>query len=102
LASHLSHLNNFDMNKGDLINNVAQAAGITKAQASDAVNAVFNSIEGTLKKGDKATLIGFGTFSVNHRPAREGRNPATGQTIKIAAKKVVKFKPGKGLSDSVN
>ena len=90
------------MNKGDLINNVADAAGITKAQASEAVNAVFDSIETTLKKGDKATLIGFGTFSVNHRPARDGRNPATGETIKIAAKKVVKFKPGKSLSESVN
>ena len=90
------------MNKGDLISSVATATGITKAQASDAVNAVFDSIEKTLKKGDKATLIGFGTFSVNKRPAREGRNPATGKTIKIAAKKVVKFKPGKGLSESVN
>lgn len=95
-------LNLIEMNKGDLINHVAEAAGITKAQAGDAVNAVFDGIEGTLKSGDKASLIGFGTFSVNKRPAREGRNPATGKTIKIAAKNVVKFKPGKALSESVN
>ncbi len=90
------------MNKGDLINHVADAAGITKGQASEAVNAVFGGIENTLKAGDKASLIGFGTFSVNHRPARDGRNPSTGKTIKIAAKNVVKFKPGKALGESVN
>ncbi len=90
------------MNKGDLINSVADAVGLTKAQAGDAVNAVLDSIEKSLKKKDKVSLIGFGTFSVNRRPAREGRNPATGKTIKIAAKNVVKFKPGKALSDSVN
>lgn len=90
------------MNKGDLINAVADAAGITKAQAGDAVNAVFDSIEGTLKKGDKASFVGFGTFSTAHRAAREGRNPATGATIKIPAKTQVKFKAGKGLVDSVN
>jgi DNA-binding protein HU-beta len=90
------------MNKGDLINVVADAAGITKAQAGDAVNAVFDGIEKTLKKGDKASFVGFGTFSTAHRAAREGRNPATGKTIKIAAKTQVKFKAGKGLVDSVN
>jgi DNA-binding protein HU-beta len=90
------------MNKGDLINHVADSAGITKGQAADAVSAVFDGIEGSLKSGDKVSLIGFGTFSVNHRPAREGRNPSTGKTIKIAAKNVVKFKPGKALGDSVN
>lgn len=90
------------MNKGDLINMVADAAGITKAQAGDAVSAVFDSIESTLKKGDKAAFVGFGTFSTAHRPAREGRNPATGKKIQIAAKTQVKFKAGKGLVDSVN
>ena len=90
------------MNKGDLINHVADSAGITKGQAADAVSAVLGGIEGSLKSGDKVSLIGFGTFSVNHRPAREGRNPSTGKTIKIAAKNVVKFKPGKALGDSVN
>jgi len=90
------------MNKGDLIDSVAKAADITKAQAGDAVNSVFASIEGCLKKGDKASFVGFGTFSSNRRAAREGRNPATGATIQIKAKNVVKFKAGKGLSDSVN
>jgi DNA-binding protein HU-beta len=90
------------MNKGDLINKVAEAAGITKAQAGDAVNAVFSSIEGTLKSGDKAAFVGFGTFSTNHRPAREGRNPLTGATIQIAAKTQVKFKAGKALTEAVN
>ena len=89
------------MNKGDLINNVAQAAGITKAQASEAVNAVFNSIEGTVKKGDKATLIGFGTFSVSKRSARTGRNPPTGAAIQNPARKVARFKPGSKLADAV-
>lgn len=90
------------MNKGDLINAVAEAAGITKVQAGDAVTAVFDGIEKTLKAGDKAAFVGFGTFSTSKRPAREGRNPLTGEKIKIAAKTQVKFKPGKGLSDSVN
>jgi len=90
------------MNKGDLIKVVADAANITQSQASDAVQAVFDSIEGTLKKNDKASFVGFGTFSTSRRNAREGRNPATGATIQIPAKTVVKFKPGKALSDSVN
>jgi DNA-binding protein HU-beta len=90
------------MNKGDLINKVAEGAGITKAQASDALNAVIEGISGALKSGDKITLIGFGTFSVSQRDARTGRNPQTGASIKIPAKNMVKFKPGKELSDSVN
>lgn len=90
------------MNKGDLINAVAEAAGITKAQAGNAVDAVFNGIEKTLKAGDKATFVGFGTFATAHKPAREGRNPSTGKTIKIAAKTSVKFKAGKSLTDAVN
>lgn len=90
------------MNKGDLINAVAESAGITKTQAGSAIDAVFGSIENCLKSGDKASFIGFGTFSTTHKPAREGRNPATGKTIKIEAKTSVKFKAGKGLTDSVN
>jgi DNA-binding protein HU-beta len=90
------------MNKGDLINAVAEGADISKAQATDAVNTVFDSIEKSLKKGDKSSFVGFGTFSINRRAARDGRNPATGATIKIKAKNVVKFKAGKGLTDSVN
>ena len=89
------------MNKGDLISNVAKESEITKGQAGVAVDTVFASIEKSLKKGDKVILVGFGTFSVNKRKAREGRNPATGKTIKIPAKKVVRFKAGKGLSDTV-
>lgn len=90
------------MNKGDLISSVAETAGITKAQAGEAVAAVFNNIESTLKSGDKAAFVGFGTFSTSRRAAREGRNPATGATIQIAAKTMIKFKAGKALSDSVN
>jgi len=90
------------MNKGDLIEKVADAAGLTKGQATDAVNGVFDAIQSTLKGGDKAAFVGFGTFSTNMRKAREGRNPLTGATIQIKAKNQVKFKPGKALSESVN
>jgi DNA-binding protein HU-beta len=90
------------MNKGDLIDVVATAAGITKAQAGEAVSAVFDGIQKTLKKGDKAQFVGFGTFSVSKRAAREGRNPLTGKTIKIAAKNVVKFKAGATFTGLVN
>ena len=90
------------MNKGDLINKIAESANLSKAQATDALNAVLDGISDSLKDGDKVTLIGFGTFSVSRRDARTGRNPQTGETIKIAAKNVVKFKPGKEISDAVN
>lgn len=90
------------MNKGDLINKVVEGAGITKAQATSAVNSVFNSIQDAVKAGDKAAFVGFGTFSVAHREARAGRNPRTGDTIQIPAKNNVKFKPGKELTDYVN
>ncbi len=90
------------MNKGDLINRIAEDAGITKAQATDALNSVLGSVKDTLKDGKKVTLVGFGTFSVNHRPERQGRNPRTKETITIKAKNVVKFKAGKELGDAVN
>ncbi len=90
------------MNKGDLITKIAESAGITKAQATDALNAVLDGVGDALKAGDKVTLVGFGTFSISRRDARTGRNPQTGKTIHIAAKNVVKFKPGKELADSVN
>jgi DNA-binding protein HU-beta len=90
------------MNKGDLINKVQEGAGLTKAQAADAVSTVLGSIGDCLKDGDKVSIVGFGTFSVAHRAERQGRNPATGAAITIAAKNNVKFKAGKELTASVN
>jgi len=90
------------MNKGDLINKIAADAGITKAQATEALNAVVGGISAALKADDKVTLVGFGTFSLSKREARTGRNPQTGKSINIAAKNVVRFKPGKELADHVN
>ena len=90
------------MNKGDLINKIAEDAGITKGQAEDALGAVLDGITSALKSDDSVTLVGFGTFSVSKRDARTGRNPQTGATIQIAAKNVAKFKPGKKLSDAIN
>ena len=88
------------MNKGDLIQAVA-AAGLTKKDAGIAVDAVFNAISDSLAKGEDVSLIGFGTFSVKERTAREGRNPATGASISIAASKVPAFKAGKTLKEKV-
>lgn len=90
------------MNKGDLINKIAENAGITKGQAEDALGAVLDGITSALKSDDSVTLVGFGTFSVSKRDARTGRNPQTGESIQIAAKNVAKFKPGKKLSDAIN
>jgi DNA-binding protein HU-beta len=90
------------MNKNDLIGAVAEKAEITKGQAAEAVDAVFDAIAGSLKKGDEVRLVGFGTFSVSKRKATTGRNPATGAEIKIPASNQAKFKPGKGLKDSLN
>ena len=89
------------MNKGDLIDKIAKDAKITKAQAGDALDAFLSASTSALSKGDKVTLVGFGTFSVTKRAARTGRNPRTGKEIKIAAKKVVKFKAGADLSSKV-
>jgi DNA-binding protein HU-beta len=86
------------MNKAELIEAMAKAADITKVQAGAALEAFTDSVTSTLKKGDKLTLVGFGTYSVSKRAARVGRNPQTGADIKIAAKKVAKFKAGKELS----
>lgn len=88
------------MNKGDLINELAKVAG-TKKDAEAAINSILQAITKALKKGDKVTLIGFGTFSVTKRAARKGRNPQTGKEIKIAARKIPKFTPGKGLKAAV-
>ena len=89
------------MNKGDLINKISAEAKINKTQAGAALNAFISTTMTSLKKGDKLTLVGFGTFSVNKRSARMGRNPQTGKAIKIAAKKVVKFKAGKEFATKV-
>ena len=89
------------MNKGELINAIA-AAGLTKKDAETALNATVAAIGDALAKGEDVSLIGFGTFKVAERAAREGRNPATGETIKIAASKTPAFKPGKGLKEAVN
>ena len=89
------------MNKTELIDAIAEEAGLSK-DAKKALEAFLASIEKTLKKGDKISLVGFGSWSVSEKPAREGRNPKTGETIKIAAKKVVKFKAGAELSNAVN
>ena len=90
------------MNKNDLVSSVAESAGLSKADAGKAVDAVFDSIKAALSGGGEVRLVGFGTFAVSKRAAREGRNPRTGETIKIPASKQVKFKPGKDLSDGVN
>ncbi|MDQ3563266.1 MAG: HU family DNA-binding protein [Pseudomonadota bacterium] len=90
------------MNKTDLIDVVAESADLPKASAGRAVDAMVDAITKALKKNDEVTLVGFGTFSVRKRAARAGRNPRTGETIKIAASKVPAFKPGKGLKDAVN
>ena len=90
------------MNKTDLINGMAENAGITKAAAKKALESFLGNVEGSLKGGNRVSLVGFGSWSVSKRAAREGRNPQTGKTIKIAAKNVVKFKAGSELSDSVN
>ncbi len=90
------------MNKTDLINGMAENAGITKAAAKKALNGLLIDIEGALQKGNRVTLVGFGSWSVTRRAAREGRNPQTGAPIQIKAKNVVKFKAGSDLSSSVN
>ena len=89
------------MNKGDLVAKISSDAGITKAQAESAVNSFVGAITGSLKKKQKATLVGFGTFSVSKRKARIGRNPQTGAPIKIAARNVPKFSAGSDLKKAV-
>ncbi|OGQ98002.1 MAG: DNA-binding protein [Deltaproteobacteria bacterium RIFOXYD12_FULL_57_12] len=89
------------MNKGDLVNKVAAEGGISKTDAERAVNGVLGVITGALATGDKVALLGFGTFAVSERAAREGRNPRTGKAIKIPARKVVKFKAGSKLTGSM-
>lgn len=90
------------MNKSDLIDHVVNKVGLTKKQAEEAVNEVFGGIAETLEKKQDARFVGFGTFSVANRKAREGRNPRTGETIKIPASNAVKFTAGKELKATVN
>ena len=90
------------MNKGELIDAISSGAKISKADAGRALDAAVNSITVALKKGGRVALVGFGTFSVSKRAARNGRNPQTGKSIKIAAKKVAKFKAGSDLAKAVN
>ncbi len=90
------------MNKGDLIDSVAESADISKAEAGRCVDAVFSGITAALVKGENVSVIGFGTFAVKQRAARTGRNPQTGATIQIAASKLPGFKAGKALKDAVN
>ena len=89
------------MNKSDLVDAVAGSADMSKAEAGRAVDAVLDGITGALSRGEPVALVGFGTFSVRHRAAREGRNPSTGEAMHIAASNVPGFKAGKALKDSV-
>lgn len=89
------------MTKAELIDAVAKSAALTKASAEKAVGSVLSAVTDALKKGDRVTLVGFGSFEVSTRKARTGRNPQTGKEIKIAAAKVPKFRPGKALKDAV-
>lgn len=90
------------MKKALLVELVAEAAGLTKTDASKAIDATFEVITNSLKKGEKVPVAGFGTFAVSKRAAREGRNPRTGETVKIAARNAVTFKAGTALKESVN
>jgi DNA-binding protein HU-beta len=90
------------MNKSDLIDRVASASQITKVQAAAAIDSMIAGVMSALKKGDRVTLVGFGTFAVSPRKARNGRNPQTGAVLKIAARKVARFLPGLELKKAVN
>jgi DNA-binding protein HU-beta len=90
------------MSKQELVNLIADKAGLTKKDAETALGAFVEGVKSALKKGDSVTLVGFGTFSVSKRSARQGRNPQTGATINIPARKVPVFKAGKGLKETVN
>jgi DNA-binding protein HU-beta len=90
------------MNKKELVESMAEAADISKADAEKALNGMLMAVSDALAKGDKVTLVGFGTFSTVNRPARKAKNPRTGEEIDIPAKTIAKFKPGSKLSDAVN
>jgi DNA-binding protein HU-beta len=89
------------MNKAELIEQIAKDAGLTKVQANEVLNSFTNAVVSSLKKGENVTLVGFGTFSVSQRSARNGRNPQTGEVIKIKARKLPKFKAGKDFATKI-
>ncbi len=90
------------MNKSELIEHIALQSDISKAAATRALESIIEAVKKTLKKGNSVSLVGFGTFDVSKRAARTGRNPRTGEAIKIKAAKVPKFRPGKALKDALN
>lgn len=90
------------MNKADLVNSLSEKTGLTKTKSNQAIDALVETISEALKSGDKVTLVGFGTFTTSQKEARMGRNPKTGESLEIPAKRVAKFKPGTDLSKSVN
>lgn len=90
------------MNKADLINKVAEKSGLTKTKTAEVIDALVETMQTALVEGDKITLVGFGSFNVSKREAREGRNPSTNEKIQIPAKTVVRFKSGKELNESLN
>ena len=90
------------MNKSELVDAIASNSGLSKADSKRALDGMTGAVEGALKKGDKVSLVGFGSFSISNRAARTGRNPQTGKEIQIAARNVVKFKAGADLSKKVN
>lgn len=102
IVAEFNHCEGASVNKSELIEHIAKSADISKAAATRTLDAVIGAVKTTLKKNGTVTLVGFGTFSVGKRAARTGRNPRTGDAIKIKAAKVPKFKPGKALKDAVN
>ena len=90
------------MNKADVIEHIARSAEVSKSAAERAVDALIGAVKSSLKKGNTVTLVGFGSFYVGRRQARAGRNPRTGEALKIAAAKVPKFRAGKALKDAIN
>jgi DNA-binding protein HU-beta len=90
------------MNKAELVNEIASNTGLTKTKSSDVIDSIITAITESLSKGEKVTLVGFGTFTTSKREARKGRNPKTGEVLDIAGKTVAKFKAGSELSKSVN
>ena len=102
IESVLKQKKGVNVNKGELIDKIAASADISKADAGRALDATLTAISGSLQNAESVSLVGFGTFLVRERAARDGRNPATGAAIKIAAAKVPAFKPGKALKDALN